>query len=274
MIITVDTGGTKTLVASFSKNGTLGQQIKFATPKDSKKYVKLLRSTLVQNYSGQAVDAIVVALPGIIKNGIAIWCNNLKWKNFNAAKALSGVLGDNVPILIENDANLAGLAETRALKKMPPFSLYVTISTGIGTGAITNGHIDPELRYSEGGRSLVEFDGVVREWESFASGKAIRNLYGKYASEITSIRSWNQVADRISRGFLAIIPMLQPDIIIIGGSMGTYFTKYSRRLNHILKEKLPSYISLPKIVQAKHPEQAVIYGCYYYAIDSFTSLAS
>lgn len=271
MIVTVDTGATKTLVSSFTKDGKIGQQIKFPTPKKTNDYVKLLRSTIIENYSNQSVEIIVVALPGIIKNGIAIWCNNLKWKNFNAASALKGVLGDT-PILIENDANLAGLAETRTLKTIPAFSLYVTVSTGIGTGIITNGHIDPSIKHSEGGHSLVEFNGKIHEWESFAAGSAIVKAYGKYARDITSKRTWNEIADRISRGFLALIPVLQPEVVIIGGSIGTYFEKYSKELNKILKKKLPTHIPLPKIVQAKHPEQAVIYGCYYYAIDNLSNI--
>ncbi len=273
MLVTVDTGGTKTLVASFSEDGVVGEQIKFPTPKNSADYVALLRKTLIETYGGQPVEAIVVALPGIIRNGIAVWCNNLKWKNFDVGLALKGVLGD-APILVENDANLAGLAETRALHTIPSMSLYVTVSTGIGTGITTNGHIDPGLRYSEGGRALVEFDGVVREWESFASGQVIYTVYGKYARDITSKRTWNQIADRISRGFLALIPTLQPDIIIIGGSIGTYFDKYAEQLKNILKEKLPAHIPVPKIVQAQHPEQAVIYGCYYYALDTLSDTPS
>ena len=31
-----------------------------------------------------------------------------------------------------------------------------------------------------------------------------------------------------------------------------------------------AHIPLPRIVQANHPEQAVIYGCYYYALDALT----
>lgn len=271
--MTVDTGGTKTLIASFTEDGTLGAQIKFPTPPKSSDYVTLLRQTLHDTYGDQKVEAVIVALPGIVRGGVAVWCNNLKWKNFDAGSALKGVLGD-APILIENDANLAGLAETRVLHSIPPLSLYVTVSTGIGTGIITNGHIDPSLRYSEGGRALVEFDGIVREWESFASGRAIHDAYGKYARDITSKRSWYQIADRISRGFLALIPTLQPDIIIIGGSIGTYFDKYAEQLHNILKEKLPAHIPVPKIVQAQHPEQAVIYGCYYYALDSLTDSTS
>jgi glucokinase len=266
MLVTVDTGGTKTLIASFEQNGDIGKMIKFPTPQNQDDYVTLLRNTLQENYSNTDVEAVVVGLPGIIKDGIAVWCNNLKWKNFNAAEALSGVLGD-APVLIENDANLAGLSETRILKPIPTSSLYVTVSTGIGTGIITNGRIDPGLRHSEGGRALVEFDGIVREWESFASGKAIYETYGKYARDINNEKVWKQIADRISRGFLAMIPIIQPDVVIVGGSIGSYFDKYGPQLEAILKEKLPDHIPCPNFIQAKHPEEAVIYGCYYYAVD-------
>lgn len=268
MLVTVDTGGTKTLIAQFEQDGTIGEIIKFPTPKNQNDYVALLRETLQKNFGDKQVEALVVALPGIVKDGVALWCNNLEWKNFNAYKELTGVLGAT-PIFIENDANLAGLAETRILDPMPVSSLYVTISTGIGTGVITNGHIDPGLRYSEGGRALVEFEGRVQEWEDFASGKAIYETFNTYARDITNPATWEQIADRISRGFLAIVPIIQPDTIIIGGSIGTYFASYSDQLEAILREKLPPHIPCPQFRQAKHPEQAVIYGCYYYALDHF-----
>jgi glucokinase len=270
MLVTVDTGGTKTLIASFDHDGMMGKTIKFPTPKNQDEYVQLLRTTLQTHYKTTPVEALVVGLPGIIKNGVAIWCNNLKWKNFDAHSALTGVF-DNTPVLIENDANLAGLAETRTLNPMPISSLYVTISTGIGTGVITNGRIDPGLRYSEGGRALVEFNGEVREWESFASGRAIHRDFGRYARDITDDTTWTQIADRISRGFLAIVPIIQPDIITIGGSIGTYFSRYGTQLEATLRAKLPPHINCPRFRQATHPEEAVIYGGYYYAIDCLST---
>ncbi len=266
MIIAIDTGGTKTLISSFNKDGKIGPQFKFPTPKDPERYINELKEKLEELFLGETIESIVIAIPGIINDGRAIWCNNLGWQDFDIAKRLRGIL-NNKSLFIENDANLAGLAETRMLSKIPAQSLYVTISTGIGTGIITDGLINPALKDSEAGRALVEFDGRVQEWENFASGQAIVRVYGKYASEIKSIRIWKQIANRISRGFLAVIPILQPDIIIIGGSIGTYYEKYGKQLELILQEKLPSHIKCPKFVQAKNPELAVIYGCYYYALD-------
>lgn len=267
MFVAVDTGGTKTLITSFDRKGTARTAIKFPTPRDTTEYVDLVRTTLQEHFRTSQVEAVVVALPGIVKDGVALWCNNLGWKDFDAASALKGVLGNDVPVLIENDANLAGLGEVRSCKPMPASALYVTISTGIGTGIIENGRIDEATKLSEGGHSLVEYDGKVRPWESFASGRAIVGIYGKYASEITSKRTWKQISDRISRGFLAIIPVLQPDTIIIGGSIGTYYEQYGDTLVAILEQKLPPHIPCPAFQQAQHPEEAVVYGCYYYAVD-------
>ncbi|NTW61997.1 ROK family protein [Candidatus Saccharibacteria bacterium] len=274
MIVAVDTGGTKTLVSSFGKDGKLGEQFKFPTPKEPTEYLKQLRELIKQKYHDQSIDAVVIASPGVSKNGVVLWGGgNLKWENVDIKSRLAGVLG-NTPVYVENDANLAGLGETRFLSKIPAQSLYVTISTGIGDGIITEGHINEDLRNSESGHALVEYDGVVREWETFASGKAIYKTYGQYAHDITSKKTWNQIADRISRGFLVVIPILQPDVIIIGGSIGTYFEKFSDQLQAILAEKLPNHIPCPKFIKAKYPELAVIYGCYYYALDKLADKSS
>jgi glucokinase len=266
MIVAVDTGGTKTLIAGYTESGEITVEFKFETPEKPSQYVDTLTTHLRALFDPKQVDVIVVALPGIVKDGVAVWCNNLKWRNFNAAAELKGILG-TAPVLIENDANLAGLSEARHLKTIPHAVLYVTVSTGIGSGIIIDGKIHPGLRHSEAGRALVEFDGKVREWETFASGKAVYKTYRKFARDIKSKHTWRQIADRISRGFLALIPILQPDIIIIGGSMGTYFSNYKDDLKMILTKHLPEHIPLPKLVAAKYPEKAVIYGCYYYALD-------
>lgn len=266
MIVTVDTGGTKTLVAAFTNKGEMKAHFKFPTPKNTVKYIALLREALESLPIKGRVDAVSIALPGIIKNDIALWCKNLGWRNFDIKKELGSIF-NSAPILVDNDANLAGLAEARMMKTIYPSVLYVTVSTGIGTGFITDGDINPGMRYSEGGQMLVEFDGRVCEWERFASGRAIYETYGKYANEITSKRQWRHIADRISRGFLAIIPLSQPDVVVFGGSMGTYFDRYEEYLVGLLEEKLPPHITRPHFIQARHPEHAVAYGGYYHAID-------
>ena len=270
MIIAVDTGGTKTLVAAFTAAGTIHKESKFPTPKDQAAYIAQLEQTIHEVVDTEKMDAIVVALPGVVKNGIAIWCNNLHWANFDILTPLA-TLFPKTPIYVENDANLGGLGEVRRLKPMPASALYVTVSTGIGTGYITNGRIDPGLRLSEGGHMLVEYRRKVQQWEKFGAGSAIYRTYHKFARDIHSDRTWRTIARRISRGFLALIPVIQPDVIIIGGSVGTYFDRYEKHLIGILEKNLPAHIPVPAFQEAKDAEKAVIYGCYFYGHDAITS---
>jgi glucokinase len=270
MLLAVDTGGTKTLVTAFAHDGTPGEKYRFETPKDPADYLAALIELIHEHFDPKKLDAVVIASPGIVRDNVVQWGGtNLPWTKFNIVSGLRSFLV--CPVWLENDANLAGLAETRALEEIPAQSLYVTISTGIGSGIIINGQIVPELSASEAGHALVEYDGRVRTWESFASGQAIKKTYNSYARDIHDKKVWAQIADKISRGFLTLIPTLQPDVIIIGGSIGTYFNRYDDELRRQLREHLPDHINLPKIRQAAHPEEAVLYGCYYYGRDKLAA---
>src|SRR5690606_4805592 len=98
--------------------------------------------------------------------------------------------------------------------------LYITVSTGIGMGLTVDGHIHPSLANSEPGHMMIEYEGRLRAWESFASGRSIVSTYGKFARDIHDPKIWRQIADKISRGLITIIPTIYPEIIIIGGSVG------------------------------------------------------
>ena len=205
-------------------------------------------------------------MPALMDGGTVAWAQHLHWKNFDVQSELQKIF-PSVPVFIENDANLAGLSEARLLKNPAKTVLYITVSTGIGAGIITDNYINEGLKRSESGRIIIEYDGVMREWEQFASGKAIFNTYGKYTRDIYKPKTWLSISDKISRGLLVMIPIIQPNVIVIGGSVGSQFDRFGVFLTNIIKDRLPSNIPCPKIVGAQHPQEAVIYGCYEYAKD-------
>ena len=263
--MTVDTGGTKTLVAAFNRRGQLGgQNGRFATPKDPREYLVELTKAITTVSNGSTIDAICIGIPGAVKKGVVLWAFNLGWENVS--------IGSNIekrfacPVYFENDANLAGLAEAHALPKVYDNVMYLTFSTGIGMGLIINHTILTALSVTEPGHMMVEYDGKLRKWEDIASGRAIKATYNAYARDIHDPKVWAHIAEKMAAGLMVLIPTLVPDVIVVGGSIGTYFDRYQESLHVILRQHLEPQFASVDIRQAIHPEEAVIYGCYYYAV--------
>ncbi len=271
MILAVDTGGTKTLLALFDDNGAIIHESKLPTPHDPDTYLAMIVQevgAVITAAQGVLPRALVLATPGTHKDGAVVWGGgNLPWENLQIIAPLQQAYPGIPLIMLENDAHLGALGEVRRLDHVPDLALYVTISTGIGTGLVQNGMLDPALNRSEGGHAVLEFEGKLQEWEKFASGGAIHRHYGKYAYEIDDEATWREIADRMSRGFLAQLPLLQPDVVVIGGSIGTHFKKYQHQLLSILRERMQAPIRIPAFHEAKDAERAVVYGAYFYAQD-------
>ena len=173
MYIGIDIGGTKTLVAALSDNGVIAASVKFATPKNYDEFLKELKRVLQDELPFSDFRAGSVAAPGAIdrKRGRFEEGGNLTWRNVPLQHDIEHLT--HCPMLVENDANLAGLSEAMLLKDTHAKVLYITISTGIGTGFIVNQQIDPSMADSEGGQLMLQHGDKIVKWESFASGKAI-----------------------------------------------------------------------------------------------------
>jgi len=265
MIIGVDIGGTKTLVASFEGDVILAEA-RFATPHEPADFLADLVPHIQQQARGKRLQAICVAVPGIVDHytGSIVRCGNLPWKNIGLRHELSQFF--NCPIYLENDANLAGLAEAHALNPLPRLCLYITVSTGIGSGIIVNGRLLPALSGSEAGHMMLQHDNQLMQWEHFASGRALHERTNQMASQISDKAVWQDAAQRVGIGLLALIPALQPSVIVIGGSIGAYFeTRWQSELESYLETHMSSFIDIPPILQAQHPDEAVLYGCKQYA---------
>jgi predicted NBD/HSP70 family sugar kinase len=140
--------------------------------------------------------------------------------------------------------------------------LYVTVSTGIGTGIITNRTIDPEFADSEGGHIMLEHKGKLQMWEHFASGKAIVRRFGKRASEIKDDKTWKLIAHDIALGLYDLTAFIQPDAVVLGGGVMAHLGKFDDLLLQELHKYTTPLTPIPPILQAQRPDEAVVYGCY------------
>lgn len=261
MILAIDIGATKTLVAYLTNQGKIHFQVKFPTPKKYTEWVSQVTKVLTDN--PQEFKIGVVAAPGHIdrEKGIASNFGNLPWGEAPIKSDLKPLAKCN--IVVENDTKLAGLSEGTYLKGKYTNVLYITVSTGISGALVVDGKLDPELQNSEGGHILLEHDGKLQTWESIASGRTIYNKYGKKASDIADPKIWDEISYNIARGLYDLLAVIQPDAVVIGGGVGTHFKKYQKPLLKHLHTMENPLVPIPPILGAKHAEEAVIYGCYY-----------
>jgi predicted NBD/HSP70 family sugar kinase len=261
MYVGIDIGGSKTLIARFDNRGVLIASEKFPTPHDYDQFIENLGQALP--HLGQA-DYLggAVAVPGRIDrdNGIGIVFGNLPWENVPLAADIEKLI--NCPVTLEHDPSLAALSEAVLLKDEFKKVLYVTVSTGIGAGLIVDGKIDKQFAGSEAGMMLLEYRGKHRTWESFASGKAIYERYGIKAHDITDPGAWHSIARNIASGLMGLLALTEPEVVVLGGSIGTYFKQYERPLEAALKQYEMPLVPIPPIRAAIRPEEAVVYGCY------------
>ncbi|TXG77751.1 ROK family protein [Patescibacteria group bacterium] len=262
MILSIDIGGTKTLIATFSETEpTIVEQIKFPTPHDYGDF-KIELANNVAKLSTRTFSHCVMAVPGVLDRtqGIVANLGNLDWENKSIAKDVQEIT--TCPVVIENDAKLAGLGEARNLKDKYKKILYVTVSTGIGIALINDGIIDDAIGDAGGHDMYVEYDGKRITWEELASGRTIYETYGTKASDIKDPEIWRTISEKIAVGLIDLIALLHPEIIVIGGGVGTHFDKFEAPLMEALKGYEIELTEMPRIIQAQNPEEAVVYGCF------------
>lgn len=269
----IDIGGTKTLVASLDNSGIITQKIRFETPQNYEFFLHELRFAL-HKLDAKDFHAGGVGAPGKIdrQHDRVTYLPNLKmWKDVSLQHDVERIL--HCPVIIENDAKMAALSEAMMVKDTHAKVLYITISTGIGYGLVDSRKIDTDLADLGGSTILVEQHGKLVPWESFASGHAIVERYGKKAQDITDKKTWHAIVRDLKPGLLELIAVTEPEIIIFGGSVGVYFERFGK----ILKEELDPFMipsmPLPRLKAAARPEEAVLFGCYDLAKEAYGAIA-
>ena len=178
MILAVDTGGTKTLIAEFDSSGGITNSIKYPTPADPEEYIDCLHKQILENFEASDIEAISIATPGFITDGVVEHYNKLKWRNFEIVKKLQKkLLG--IQVFLQNDAKLGALGVRNEVPESKRL-MYLTLSTGIGSGLVVDGRLSEDLIHSESGKITLYRNGLHDTWEHMASGKAFFEKYGKF----------------------------------------------------------------------------------------------
>jgi glucokinase len=254
-IVAVDIGGTHIRVALYEPNSVtpIAHQRTRSLAKEPGVYERLERAIESVWLQGQ-VHAIGIASPGPLDphTGTILATPNIpEWQNFPLAAKLSHHF--NVRVYLDNDANMAGLAEWQfGAGKGHENIVYLTISTGIGGGVISQGCLLQGYRGmgAELGHMIIDPEGPLcgcghrGHIESFASGPSIARYVAEQlaAGHESSLRSQSnlgavQIADAARAGdalaisaferaghYLGIavanyLAIFDPSILIFGGGV-------------------------------------------------------
>ena len=187
-IVSIDIGGTRLRAAAYKQDQfqPISQkrvETKAKEPNAFGRLINLLEDIWPKN---ENVDAIGVSSPGPVDphTGVIMVTPNIKeWRDFPITAKLTDHFG--IPAYLDNDANLAGLAEWKfGAGRGHHNVLYLTVSTGVGGGVIIN---DQLLQGHHGlaaelGHTTIQADGPLcgcgqpGHLESLSSGTGIERF--------------------------------------------------------------------------------------------------
>ena len=169
MYIGVDLGGTGIKAGVVNEQGEILSKGSTPTMKE-RPYQDIIHdiAMLCKDVAQQAgitmddVAAIGVGVPGICdaKTGIIPFCTNLGWREVPFVSEMRKYF--NLPIIVDNDATVAGYAESVAgVSKGTDSSVFITLGTGVGGGIVINGkpYSGAHGIGSEIGHMIIKMDG-------------------------------------------------------------------------------------------------------------------
>jgi fructokinase len=154
----------------------------------------------------------------------------LEWQNFDIAGAVRRAL--EVPVGIDTDVNAAALAESRwgAAQGLSD-SLYLTVGTGIGGGAIVHGRVLHGMLHPEMGHIRIPHDLAKDPYpgccpyhgdclEGLASGPSMQARWGAKAQELPPDHAaWTLEAHYLALALATWVCTLSPKRVLLGGGV-------------------------------------------------------
>lgn len=248
----IDLGGTKIAAAIGDLAGTIIAETVVATdPRGSVHLVDQFDAVLrdLAAEAGVAVSEfrlIVLGTPGVfdtLTGYIGVAPNIPGIETIDLRDLLGRRLG--VPVMVENDVNLAALGELWRGHAMNVANFaFVALGTGVGLGIIANGALVRGARGAAGEISFLPIGGDPFDPRSFTLGtlensvgsmaiarryagfggpedRTVKELFSAFdAREPSAIAAVEETARLIALAIAAIGATLDPEMVILGGSIG------------------------------------------------------
>ncbi|GLZ39203.1 ROK family protein [Actinokineospora sp. NBRC 105648] len=180
--IGVDVGGTSVRAGVVDRHGTVLDTARGSTPPGEGELEDVICAVVGELRARHTVGAIGLAVAGFVAadRRTVLFAPHLPWRAAPVADRIAERLG--LPVVLEHDANAAGIAEHRfGALRGARVGLLVALGTGIGAALLVDGEVyrgafgvAPELghlRLVPGGRPCP--CGKSGCWERYCSGTAL-----------------------------------------------------------------------------------------------------
>ncbi|WP_269410203.1 ROK family protein [Lentibacillus daqui] len=291
--IGVDIGGTKVAVAIVNETGVVVKQN--IIPTDTTIFPEQMIQSIIKEIQiviaqaevpHEAILGIGIGSPGPLdsKNGVIICPPNLpSWRDVPIKESVEEEL--SYPVRLENDANAATLAEKwLGAGRQCDHVIYMTVSTGIGVGIITDGKLLHGQNGNAGDIGHMVMDPsfgrcTCGQWgclEAIASGTAIAKqgskLVGRtissehvfqlyYQNDPKIVTYIDRVFQFLGAACVTLVNTFDTEIIVMGGGV----SKVGQPLFTAVQKYVSTYALNPKgrktkIVPAELEQNAGVIG--------------
>jgi glucokinase len=251
VLIGLDIGGTKIMVAAADRQGNILRRARTATSAHLEEDLANINTMIGEVAGGEQILGMGAAIGGPLdwEQGIVSPLHQPAWRNIPLKAMMESKWG--CPFFVDVDTNVAAVGEYRWGGVRARRFLYVTLSTGMGGGFLIDGKIyrgqdgaHPELahqsiHFRSSHPAAVQCEcGAPDCLEALISGNAIRRIYGK-AAEALSAAEWEEVAYNLGQGLRNMAALYAPDVISIGGGVAVGGgEKFIQSARNVMKEHL------------------------------------
>ena len=261
-IIGVDVGGSKLLAGAVDTDFSVHRRVqRSVTGLDQVSLLATIAQAVqeTRELAGGVVEAVGFGIPSLIDraSGRSVSSVHLPLLDIPFADVMAERLG--LPVVVDNDANVAALAEHRAgAARGHDHALMVTLGTGIGGGLILGGQLYRGASGAAGelGHITIDFNGPECDGncsgrgclECYASGPALerealhmarripgsalaraqaqgRSLDGALVTELAhdgdeaAREALAVIGTRLGIGLAGLVNVFNPEVVVIGGGV-------------------------------------------------------
>ena len=291
MRIGVDLGGTKIEIIALDDNGAPVLRRRVPTPVGDYSGTIRTIAELVRSAQSQigVLASVGIATPGALspQTGLLRNSNSVVLNGKPLDRDIANALGQSVRL--ENDANCLAISE--AIDGAGAGSRVVfaaVLGTGVGGGIVVEGRIltglnriggewghnplpwatekeRPGYRCYCGKFGCIETflsgAGLAREYFSLSQRKLLAEQIAEaeQSGEPDAVQSLAAYRDRLARSLAALVNVLDPDVIVLGGGISNISSLYDG-LTDLIGQRAFSDGIKAKVVQAAHGDSSGVRG--------------